>query len=428
MVVLNRNIAPSIQVISEIPLPAPHLIRLDNGIPLYVLPNAQIDLIHIIVGCRTGFLYERERHLTQFTYSLLKESPPHHTPDEMADLLAFNGARLGTEVAADYVTMTIVVPKAKFDRILPDIFECMTQPHYRSANLRLYRNLSIKNFEYNHCKTDFRANRWMLRAMLGKDHPAGRLPKKDDFKIITTSLMRDRHRETFCAGNIRLFAAGNLSRSMIDLIIDLFRQIPAGQTAEQLPEIPLPADETPEFYEEMPDCVQSTILLCRPLFGFTHPDRQDFSILNTLVGNYFGSRLMKRLREKDGYTYNISSNMLFFGQQSIFCINSDVNAENTRAAINACFDEIERLKHEPPSGEELQKVQHYALGRLLRNIDNTVSYLKEYCFWNRFDMDEREIQTQIRHIREITPKRIQELTKKYFERNKFTRIIVGKYQ
>lgn len=426
MIVLNRKIAPPTRPVTQIVLPVPCFTRLDNGIPLYILNNAQLDLIHIVLVCQTGLLYEKQKYLTQFTYALLKESSPRHSSNEMADLLAFNGAQFNTGIAADHTRLSVSVPKDKLLHILPTIFECMMRPRYRNANVQLYRNLIFKDLEYNNCKTDFRATQRTLNVMFGNGLPAGQFPSKKDLQAVTITQMRDWHKQTFCAENIRLFVTGNIDPAMERLIIRLFAQVPRGRAAEELPEFSMPVDKTPEIYEEMPDCVQSSIVLSRPLFGFMHPDRHDFVVLDTLVGGYFSSRLMQNLREKNGYTYNVVSNIQFFGCQALFSIAADVNIKDTRAAVDACFNELDRLRNELVPEEELHNVQNYMLGQLLRNVDNTVSYQRQYCFWNHFGLDERELQAQIQHIRQMTPQRIRELAKKYLRYNNFTRIIVGK--
>ena len=179
------------------------------------------------------------------------------------------------------------------------------------------------------------------------------------------------------------------------------------------------------IFEKMPNSVQSSITLCPPMFGYTDDERKDFSILSTITGGYFGSRLMQNLREKNGYTYGISSGSVYFGNQSLFIINSDVNIKDTQAAINACFEELERLQQEPVGEEELESVKNYIVGDLLRDVENSVSYLKKYAFWNFHGLDEKEFQENMRHVHQVDAEKILFLSQKYFQHNKLTQVIVG---
>jgi predicted Zn-dependent peptidase len=175
----------------------------------------------------------------------------------------------------------------------------------------------------------------------------------------------------------------------------------------------------------MPDSVQSSITLCMVKDGYNAPERRSFSFLSTITGGYFGSRLMQNLRERNGYTYGITAGSVYFGNQALFIINSDVNAEHTQAAIDACFEELKRLQEEPVGTEELESARNYLLGNMLRDVDNSVSYLKRYAFWHSFGLDETEFQQQIQAIRNTHADTLQQLAKKHFNYNNFTRIIVG---
>ena len=134
---------------------------------------------------------------------------------------------------------------------------------------------------------------------------------------------------------------------------------------------------------------------------------------------------MQNLRERNGYTYGVSSGSVYFGNQSLFIINSDVNAAHTQAAVDACFEELQRLQEEPVGDEELETAHNYILGDMLRDVDNSVSYLKKYAYWNQYGLDEREFQSMIQAVKETDSTTLLYLAKKYFDYNKFTRIIVG---
>ena len=160
---------------------------------------------------------------------------------------------------------------------------------------------------------------------------------------------------------------------------------------------------------------------------FNDPERTAFSVLNTLNGGYFSSRLMQNLREKQGLTYGISSSSTFFGRQSVFAISSEVNADNTRRAVDSCFEELLRLQNEPVSNEELDMVKNYMAGIQLRAADTTVNAMLKFAYWHRFGLNETEMFRYLSEIKDVTPAELFSLAKKYFPYNKFTRIIVGNY-
>lgn len=422
---LDRSTAPVQHAISEIHLPSPRKIELSNHIPLYIIDNDNLDLIHILLYLNVGILHEEQKHIALFTYALLKESSAAHSSNEMADLLDFYGAHFTISESLDKTVFSISVPKKNLPLILPIIVDFMLHPQYREENLTIYRKLKIKDLEYNSQKTDVRNTQLMLHAMFGGHRTAGQFSTPENFEAVTIPQMMEFHQKTFCAENISTFATGHIDADTEYVIRQLFEQIPHGEASAKISDISLPTDHTPVIFEKMSGSVQSSISLCQPLFGYTNAERRPFSILSTITGGYFGSRLMQNLRERNGYTYGVSAGSVYFGNQSLFIINSDVNIQHTQAAIDACFEELERLCQEPIGTEELDSVRNYILGEQVRDVENSVSYLKKFAYWHHFQLDESEFPTMLQSVRDISAEEIIFLAKKHFSYNKFTQIIVG---
>ena len=136
---------------------------------------------------------------------------------------------------------------------------------------------------------------------------------------------------------------------------------------------------------------------------------------------------MQKLREEKGFTYGISSSSVYFANNSIFAINSDVNADNTNAAIDCCFEELFRLQTEPLQDEELETVKKYMIGIQLRSIDTSINAMQKFAYFYNFGLNESELNNYLIDIKNVTSEDIIILAKKCFKENKFIKIIVGKY-
>ena len=100
------------------------------------------------------------------------------------------------------------------------------------------------------------------------------------------------------------------------------------------------------FHVEKEDAVQTAIRIGMPLFNKTHPDFIDFQILQTILGDYFGSRLMSNIREDKGYTYGIGSGLSEANKTGYFIIATEVGKEFVSATLHEIKVEIERLQNE----------------------------------------------------------------------------------
>ena len=421
---LERAIAPNIRKINSFHLQKPVKTTLSNGVTLYLFKNKELDLIHFSLRIRAGALFEPAKSIASSAYSLLIESSSGKNAAETEELLDFYGTSFNTSVAFEYVTLSFVIPKRNCLKALPFIFDFIANPVYHEKVLLQYKQRRFNELEYNLLKSGYCADQWMYHTLLNPQIPVGKILCREDIENITVSGMEVYHRNTFCAENATLFIAGNIDDSEIRLLSRFCEDIPKGKSSI-LPQI-IPDIQPEKFIvEERDDLNQSSIRICRNLFAYEHPDRHDFSILNTILGDYFGSRLMKNLREDKGYTYGIFSNVIYFGNNSIFYVDTDVNIDKTKDAITQCQMELDKLRREPVSKEELAIVKSYLQGALLRRLDGTVDYMRNYFVWQSAGLDENEQQNTMDAIEQITPARILQLAQQYLDANDFTTIVVG---
>ena len=104
-----------------------------------------------------------------------------------------------------------------------------------------------------------------------------------------------------------------------------------------------------------------------------HPDYVALLLVNHILGGYFGSRLMKNIREEKGLTYGISSSIHSHLHESIFSIGTDVNKDKLEIIMIEIQKEITKLRSEPISLEELELSKNHILGNLQLEISNAFS-------------------------------------------------------
>ncbi len=425
---VNRATPPEINPLEPFVLPKPNRVTLANGIPVFYFENPNLDLIHILLQVRTGSLYQPKKHVCNFAYTLLKESSPTFSPEDLSEKMDYYGTNVTVNVGMNKVQILISVPKNNLRQILPDIAEFLISPTYREKSLEILQDKEVKNLAYNEQKTDYCAWRIMWREMLGQTFPAvSEFATTSSIRSVTTKDLQDFHRHSFNAENLTLFVTGNTDNAIRRQIEDIWKDVPHGIPAPELPLISVQNRAGEIFYQPMENSLQSSIVLCSLSMDFNDPERTAFSVLNTLTGGYFSSRLMQNLREKQGLTYGINSSSTFFGHQSVFAISSDVNGENTNRAVESCFEELQRLQNEPVSNEELDMVKNYMAGLQLRAVDTTVNAMQKFAYWHCFGLDETEMFRYLSEIKKVTPEEILSLAKKHFPYTKFTQIIVGNY-
>ena len=265
MTSVNRAVPPAINPIAAFSLPTPRREMLSNGIPVFYFDNPNLDLIHILLQVRTGSLYQPAKHVCNFAYTLLRESHPQLSPEETSEKLDYYGTNVTVNVGMGCVQILVSVPKNNIPDILPVIAGFLVTPRYRPDRLRYTQDKEVKNLAYNERKTDYCAWRLMWREMLGESFPAvSSFATPETLNAVTVSQLQDFHRQSFCAENLTVFVTGNTDARIEALLQDAWSAVPHGCRAPELPNVVLPDDRERIFHQPMPDCLQTTIVLCFP--------------------------------------------------------------------------------------------------------------------------------------------------------------------
>ena len=171
------------------------------------------------------------------------------------------------------------------------------------------------------------------------------------------------------------------------------------------------------IYIEKENALQSAIRIGRIFPNKTHHDYFGLKILNTVLGGYFGSRLMKNIREDKGYTYGIGSGILSLKESGYFFISTEVGSDVTQLALNEIYKEIETIRTTPIPQEELDLVKNYLLGQLLSSCDGPFSMAAMFENANEYGLDYTHYNNYIACIKEISPTTLLELAVKYLNKS-----------
>jgi predicted Zn-dependent peptidase len=163
-----------------------------------------------------------------------------------------------------------------------------------------------------------------------------------------------------------------------------------------------------------------------PSINRKHEDFPALQVLNTVLGGYFGSRLMANIREDKGYTYGIGSANVSLEQAGYFFIASEVGTDVCADTLVQIEKEINILKTELIGEEELALVKNFLLGSLLGSLENAFSHADKFKNIYFFNQDYEYYTNYINTIKTISAKQLRELANKYWDFDQFYKVIVGK--
>ena len=157
----------------------------------------------------------------------------------------------------------------------------------------------------------------------------------------------------------------------------------------------------------------------------SHRDFLKFRFLTVLLGGYFGSRLMSNIREEKGYTYHIEAELDAYGSRNAFMISTETANEYVEPLVTEVYKEMERLKEQPVSKEELELVRNYTLGELCREYEG--AFQKAEVFINARLSGEpfSFVNEYLDVVRTITAEELITLAQKYLLKHNMVEVVVG---
>jgi predicted Zn-dependent peptidase len=156
-----------------------------------------------------------------------------------------------------------------------------------------------------------------------------------------------------------------------------------------------------------------------------HPDFMGLTIVNTILGGYFGSRLMSNIREEKGYTYGISSHLLTLKDSGYFVIGSTVGADVWKETVTECNKEMTRLCSDLVKPDELELVRNYLTGQVQRSVDGPFQMADQLRALLMHDLDLKYLSDFIMLVNTITPEEIRHLASAYLDPSTMTVVAAG---
>jgi len=219
-----------------------------------------------------------------------------------------------------------------------------------------------------------------MRAYFGNDHPYGRPTGGTPQSVAALMLddIRDFHRRAYTPSGTTLLVAGDLTAEEAKRELErAFGTWPAAVAALKPIELRPPQNASLRVVlVDKPESVQTVIRFYLPGPVYADPNRIKLTLLNTILGGSFTSRLNQNLREQHGYTYGAGSRYFMDPQIGFFLASSAVQAEVTGEAVKEFLNEFAAIRSGDISDEEASKARASFRTDLLQDYENLGAVLQ----------------------------------------------------
>lgn len=423
----NRKQRPAFASIERIDILTPERTLLANGIPLNILRAGSEDVIRMDILIGSGIWHQEKPLQALFTNRMLCEGTLQKNSAQISELFDFYGAWMEQTSSMNYNFLTLYSLGKHFEHTVALLGEILISPSFPEHELQIVLNNNRQQYLVNSAKVNIMARKEFNHTYFGNGHPCGRHAQLEDYDRLMREDLCHFYRRHYHAGNCSIYLSGNITPSVIKAVERELGYAPWGEIKQRqpLPPYEIPTFESRQIHIPHKEAIQSAIRLGFPMMERTHPDYQEARILTTVLGGYFGSRLMNNIRKEKGYTYNVVANLASYPYTGLLTISTEADNEYAANCIKEIHHEMRRLQEELIPEQELSMVRNYMIGDMCRSHEGPFSLSDTWIFIETAGVKNTFIQDMARCIRETTPERLRTLADKYFRPNEALEIIVG---
>jgi zinc protease len=347
-------------------VPESHPYTLPNGLKVTVVPRPQLPLTAARLVFRAGSAYDpADRHgVADFSARLLRRGAAGITGDQLADKIDFMAATISGWASEDQLGIVMGAPSKHLAATLDLFGKMLTQPDFPEAEVDLARRRMLAAIANELDDPGACADRALLRAQFG-DHPYGHEVGggSKDIRALSRADLSANHKR-LSPGLGDLYLVGDVALDSALLTVEKSLGSWKGDGA-RMPEVPRwegPARKGQVVIVDKPEQTQVQVRLGARGIPRGHRDHFPVSVMNTVLGGSFTSRLVKEIRVKRGLTYGVGCHFDMMSAAGTFGLNSFTKTETAVELVEISLAEIQRMREKGPKAAEVESVQRYICG------------------------------------------------------------------
>jgi predicted Zn-dependent peptidase len=399
---------------------------LPNGMQVTIVPYGVVPKVSVRAFVAAGAVNESAGQvwLSKLNAALMKEGTRTRSASQVARETAEMGGQFEIDAGSDYTAAGGVVLSDFGPKFIALLAEVLRSPALPDSELPRLKADFVRGLAIDKSEPEALARERFLQTLF-PDHPYGRaFPTESDLKGYSIADLQAFYQSNFSAARTHLYIAGKLEGDLRRAVDDAFGGWAKGSPAADFPAHPVSARSL-QFIDR-PAAEQSNLLLGLPVAAPSSPDFIILDVMNSLLGGSFVSRITSNIREQKGYTYSPLSSVSTRRHLAYWVESADVTTDVTGPSLKEIFYEIDRLREEPPSAEELQGIQNYLAGLfVLRNTISPDAIISQLHFVDSQGLDRSYLATYTQRVMEVQPADVQAMAAAYIVPSKMTIVVVG---
>ncbi|MDI6890718.1 MAG: pitrilysin family protein [Thermodesulfovibrionales bacterium] len=365
--------------------------------------------------------------LSNLTAELLTEGTKHRNSLEISEEIDFIGASLDASANNDYTTLTLSVLKKHVEKGFDIFSDILLHPTFPQQEIDRKKE-RIKGFLIKLEEAPaFVAKRVFKKEVFG-EHAYGRLTEGslETIDNIKKQDMEKFYSEYFLPNNSILSIAGDLTPAELNWLIERYL---SGWKKKDLPpkvERAIDKERLKRVIKIDRDLTQANIILGHLGISRDNPDYYAVSVMNYILGGGgFSSRLMQSIRDEMGLAYDVHSFFTANKEVGIFQVGVQTKNESANTVIDEILGQIDRIRKEKVSDEELSDAKSYLTGSFPRRLDTNRKIADFLAYVEFYNLGLDYIERYVGYINSVTKDDVLRVAGKYLNPENYVLVVVA---
>ncbi len=402
---------------------------LENGLTLLLLERHRLPIVYAEALVRRTRLYESKEKagVAALVGLMLEEATERHNEKEISRAIENVGGVLTMSSSGGQVK--VLSPDRHLGLSL--LLECLTKPAFQRDDLKRLKENMWSELQDEKSQASTRAQNEFLKQIYG-DHPLGRSANGDDDTVdaLTCADCRKFHEQVFVPNNTILAIVGDFdSAAIIKDVTAMTRD----WKKRELPKLNLPAIHQPQKLHEtiisMPAATQLNIYLGHPGIRRDDPDYYKLLVMDNIlgIGSGFTDRLSSKLRDRNGWAYTVSASITTNAGDDVGVFTGYIATYPDKLEIvkKGMIAEIERMRTEKPSAQEVADTKGYLLGTLPFRLVTNGDLAGQLLYIERHGLGLDYLAFLRKTIESVTPDDVLAVAKKHLHPDRMILVAAG---
>jgi predicted Zn-dependent peptidase len=406
-------------------LPALHSFAVSNGLRATLVEAGTVPSVSLRLVLRAGAIDAGgATWLERLMAEYLREGAGDRDAAALARAVAALGGRLTITSGADTTSVSLTVLAEYADDAVALLAEVAARPLFPASEFERLISDQKRDLDVIRAEPSALASDVFQRALYG-GHPYGPvLPDAMGLEGLDLAAVQALYGRNVGPRRAHVLAAGQID---VERIAQAIEAAFGGWTAEAPDEAPTvePTSSRVIHAVDRPGAEQSTVMIGLPVISPGHSDYVALVLTNALLGGAFNSRVTRNIREDKGYTYSPRSAITAHRYASHWAQVADVTTDVTGASVGEIFGEIDRLRAEPPTIEELRGIQAYVAGSQTIRYATSGGIIAQLAFLDLHRLDTGYAERFVDRVYQIDPAEVQRIAVEYLRPEEMTIAVAG---